>query len=243
MSTNNTDSDRLRVHTFSSTWGLPTAGPFGLKLEACLRMLNVPYDRVHEDNPGKGPKRKSPWIEDKGQRIGDTELILAHLAKTRGVSLDNQLDALTRARAHALRRMLEEHFHQVFEYELVIHDAGFPVFRSFVALAVPRPVASVLSRVLRSKMRKHLFERGIARHTQAEIESTGRADVDALVALLGDQPWFFGDAPVKADASAFGLLAATIKSPLQTPVCSYARAQPTLVAYVDRALAHFFPEF
>jgi glutathione S-transferase len=243
MSTSKTDPDRLRVYTFSSTWGLPTAGPFGLKLEACLRMMNVPYDRVHLDNTAKGPKRKSPWIEDKGQRIGDTELILHHLAKTRGVSLDSQLDTPTRARGHALRRMLEEHFHQVFEYELIIHDAGFSVFRSFMALTVPGPVTAVLSRVIRSQMRKHLFERGIARHTQAEIESMGRADVDALVALLGDQSWFFGDAPVKADASAFGLLAATIKSPLQTPVCSYARAQPTLVAYVDRALTHFFPEF
>ena len=36
-------SPKLRLVTFPPAWGLPTAGPFGLKLEACLRMLDVPY--------------------------------------------------------------------------------------------------------------------------------------------------------------------------------------------------------
>ncbi len=84
--------------------------------------------------------------------------------------------------------------------------------------------------------------RGIARHAPADIAAMGRADVDALVGLLADRPWFFGDAPTKTDASAFGLLAVAIKSPLPTPVCTYAREQPTLAAFVDRGLARFFPD-
>jgi hypothetical protein len=32
----------MRLFTFAPAWGLPTAGPFGLKLEMCLRMLGVP---------------------------------------------------------------------------------------------------------------------------------------------------------------------------------------------------------
>jgi glutathione S-transferase len=232
----------LRVFTFSAAWGLPTAGPFGLKLEVYLRMLGVPYERAFQDNTGKGPKRKTPWIEDGDLRIGDTELILEHIAKTRGVSLDGDLDPVTRARGHVLRHMLEEHFHQVFEYELAVHEASLPVFRALIEQTLPRPIAAVVAKVVRSKTRKQLIERGLARHNQAEIEAMGRADIDALVALLGDQPWFLGDVPTKVDASAFGLLAVAIKAPLDTPVCVYARKQPTLVAYVDRALTRFFPE-
>jgi hypothetical protein len=87
----------MRLFTFAPAWGLPTAGPFGLKLEMCLRMLGVPYECVYENDNRKGP-------------------------------------------------------------------------------------------------------------------------------------------------SAFGLLAVSIRSPLMTPVCSYARSKPNLVAFVDRALARFFPE-
>src|SRR5579864_4640087 len=81
----------LRVFTFPPAWGLPTAGPFGLKLEACLRMLDVPYERTYEGDNRKGPKRKSPWIEDGDVRIGDTELILDHVKRTRGKELDREL--------------------------------------------------------------------------------------------------------------------------------------------------------
>jgi glutathione S-transferase len=88
-------------------------------------------------------------------------------------------------------------------------------------------------------MRRHLFERGVGRHSPTEVEALGRADLDALVALLGDGPYVLGETPTKIDASAFGLLAVTIRSGIPGPVASCARAQPSLVAFVDRAEACF----
>jgi glutathione S-transferase len=237
-----TNQPTLKLFTFGAGWGLPTTGPFGLKLEACLRMLELPYERVHENDVRKGPKRKSPWIEDSGLRLGDTELILAHLERSRGVTLDRELDADTRGRAHVLRRMLEEHFHQVFEYELFVYDEGFALVRELMFATLPWPLSQVMPALARRSVHGHLFERGVARHSAAEVEAMGREDVDALVELLGEQPWFFGERPTKADASAFGLLAVAIKLPLPTPVCTYARTKPTLVAFVDRALSCWFPE-
>lgn len=232
----------LRVVTFSPGWGLPTVGPFGLKLEACLRMLEIPYERVHEDDARKGPKRKSPWIEEDGKRLGDTELILSHLESTRGAKLDRDLDAVTHARSHTLRRMLEEHFHQVFEYELILRDEGFEALGEQIDRSQPWPLSRIMPPLMRRHFRKHLFERGIARHSPDEVTALGCADVYALANLLGDGPWFLGNEPTKADASAFGLLAVAIKGPLDTPVCTYARSQSGLVAYVDRALTYFFPQ-
>src|SRR5205814_9315595 len=103
----------LRLFTFGPAWGLPTGGPFGLKLEVCLRMLDVPYERVYEGDVTKGPKRKSPWIEDGDVRLGDTELILEHVQRKHEKWLDRDLSPADRARAHVLRRMLEEHYHAV----------------------------------------------------------------------------------------------------------------------------------
>ncbi len=232
----------IRVYNFPPAWGLPTCGPFGLKLELCLRLLGIPYERAYELDNSKGPKRKSPWIEEDGRIIGDSELILEHIGQTRGLLLDRDLDAVTRARAHFFRQSLEEHYHQIFEYELVLVDAGYAVLDKALSPQVPAEIWQAVGPAIRSHFKGHLFERGIARHSPEEIAAKGRADVDAMVALLGDKNWFFGDRPVKADATAFGLLAVSIKSEMPTPTCSYARSQPTLVRYVDRVLTTYFPE-
>jgi hypothetical protein len=65
----------LKVFTFAPDWGLPTVGPFALKLLAWLELAGLPYEQVYEANPRKGPKSKNPWIELDGERIGDSELI------------------------------------------------------------------------------------------------------------------------------------------------------------------------
>jgi glutathione S-transferase len=205
-------------------------------------MLGVPYERVFEGDSTKGPKRKSPWIEDGEVRLGDSELILSHVERGLGRRLDAGLSPAERARAHMLQRMLEEHYHQVFEYELLLRDEGFAELRKLWAPRIPPHVLEAMVPAKREAAKLHLFERGIARHTPAEVEAMGRADIDALTAWLGDRSWFITDAPTRADASAFGLLAASIRSPLPTPVCTYARRQSNLVAFVDRGFARFFPE-
>lgn len=230
----------IRLFTFSAGWDLPTAGPFGLKLEACLRTLDVPYERCFENDTRKGPKRKSPWIEDGGLVLGDTELILRHVERTTGKALDRDLTAAEHARSLALRRMLEEHYHQVLEYELCVRDEGFACLRELIRADIPALFRPLAFAMIRRNMRHHLFERGIARHSPEEIEAQGRGDIDALAAWLGDREWFITDRPTQADASAFGLLACTIKSPLPTPVCRYARTKPNLVGFVERGLARWF---
>jgi glutathione S-transferase len=236
-----TTSQPLRLFTFSPAFGLPTAGPFGLKLEACLRMLGVPYERVFENDVRKGPKRKSPWIEDGDLRLGDTELILEHLARTRGKRLDADLTPGERARSHVLRRMVEEHYHAVFEYELFVLDEGFARMKEMMG-DIPAILRPAVAPLVRRSFKRHLFERGIARHSAAEVEAMGCADVDALAAWLGDRDWFITDRPTKADASVFGLLAVAIRSGLDTPVCRHTRAQRNLVAFVDRMIARLFAD-
>ena len=48
----------LVVHVIPPAWGLPSIGPFCLKLEAHLRMADVPYRSVVDATPFKGPKGK-----------------------------------------------------------------------------------------------------------------------------------------------------------------------------------------
>lgn len=237
------DPKDLKVYTFPPLFdGLPTAGPFGLKLEACLRLMKVPYERVLEGDNRKGPKRKSPWIVDGDVRMGDTELILAYLRDTYGATLDDELTPAERADSLLIRRAIEEHLHQVFEYELFLVDAGWQLlFASFKDM-VPAVVRPIVAPMIRRQWRKHLFERGIARHTPAEVEAMGKADIDALATRLSTREWLVADHPTKVDATAFGMLAPTVIGKLDAPVWRYAGQQAPIVAFVERARARWFPE-
>ena len=113
----------LRVFTFAPDWGLPSVGPFALKLLAWLKLAGIPYEQVIEGNPRKGPKGKNPWIELDGERIGDSEVIIDELKRRHGIDLDEALTPEQIALGHAWRRTFEEHFHQVLEWELFFHPA------------------------------------------------------------------------------------------------------------------------
>ena len=111
------------------------------------------------------------------------------------------------------------------------------MFDSIPALA--RPLAKVL---LRRMNAKRLSGQGMGRHAPAEIAALAARDVEALVVLLGSKSWLMGDAPCAADAAVFGLLAAILTPPLQTPLRIETERYPGLLAYRDRVMVRYFPE-
>src|SRR5258708_5912362 len=95
-------AETIRIHTFPPGYGLPTTGPFSLKLAMALRLAGVPYEMCPGDLKNS-PKRKIPWIEAGNVTMADTALILQWLAETRGVDLERGLTPLQRAQGLALR--------------------------------------------------------------------------------------------------------------------------------------------
>lgn len=224
----------LAVFTFAGAWGLPSTGPFALKLIKWLEIAGLPYRQEIENNPGKGPKGKNPWIELDGERIGDSEIIIALLAKRSGFDIDAGLDAEARARCHATRRMLEEHFHMVLEWELFVHPEGGAYIAKEVAAQAPPVIAGTMTAMFRRHFRRQLAARGIGRHSDEVIRAKGVADMEALEALLGDLPFIGGGRPSMADVSAYGLVAPMAKWPMRTPVADYIKSRPLLLRHVER---------
>ena len=117
----------ITLHQFGPAFGLRTASPFGLKLEAYMRLAGIPYRVEHfAGNPSKAPKGKIPFItDDDGRQMGDSALIIEHLVEKHGDKLDAHLTPAERAAGHALRRMTEEGLYFAILYSRWIDDAGF----------------------------------------------------------------------------------------------------------------------
>jgi glutathione S-transferase len=223
----------LKVFTFSPAWGLPTGGPFPLKLIKWLDLSGLPYRQIYEDNAMKGPKKKSPWVEIDGDAIADSEIIIDTLAKRSGFDVDSGLTQSQRAQSHAFRRMLEEHLHMIFEYELFVHPAGVADAAELLG-TIPKALKPVALVYFLGHMKRQLHARGIARHNPETIVKKGRDDVDAVEALLGDKPFLIGDRPSMADVTAYGFIRPMSVWPMKTPVAEYVKSRPRLLAYLER---------
>jgi glutathione S-transferase len=225
----------LKVFTFAPAWGLPTAGPFALKLVKWLDLAGLPYTQVIEQLSQKGPKGKNPWIELDGQRIADTEIIIDLLSRRSGFDIDAGLAPDQRALSHAVRRMIEEHFHMVLEWELFVHPAGIEGgARQMARESVPRPLAALVTAYMTRHFGRQLRARGLARHSPEIIAAKARADLDALEALIGAGPYLNGDRPSMADVSIYGMLMPMARWPMNTPAADSIKARPRLMAYLDR---------
>lgn len=233
----------IRAFVFGSGWGVPfpTSGPFPLKLLTWLRMAKIEHEVVIANDPSKGPKGKSPWVEIDGTKLGDSSIIIAHLAKRFEVDLDAHLSDDERAQAVLVQRTLEEHYHQAFEHQLFLGRGGTERLAEFAA-TMPIPIRWILPTVFVSMLQKQLRARGLGRHDEGEIIAQGKADLDALSRMLGDKEFFFGDRPSAIDACIFGFLGVTIYVNGDNPLFTHAASLSNLKRYCERMRAAYFPE-
>ncbi len=232
----------IKLFQFPRQFAIPNVSPFCCKMETWLRIAGIPYAVVDTTNPRSAPKGKVPFIEEDGRRIGDSSLIIDHLKKTRGVDPDAHLDARQRATALAIQRTIEEHFVFVILYTHFIRDEGWQQMRHTFD-GVPAFVRPLVARMVRGQMRKILKFQGVGRHTDAEIMESGRRDWQAVLALFGDGPFFFGAEPATVDATLFGALATTLRTPVRSPIRDFLQDQPRLVLHTEHMRQRFFPEF
>jgi glutathione S-transferase len=237
-----TTQQPIRLFQFPRMLGVQNLSPYCCKLETWLRIANVPYEVVDTPDPRKGPKGKVPFIEDAGERIADSSLIIDHLIKTRAVDPDAGLDESQRAIALLVQRTLEEHYAFVTLYTHFIRAEGWRHTR-ITFDAVPAVVRPLVIAMVRGRMRRMLWMQGVLRHSDKEIIETALRDWRAVLKVMSDGPFFFGDNPTGIDAVLFGALATTVLTPIQSPIRDFLKSEPKCVAYVDRMRTRFFPEF
>ena len=235
------DTSTIVVHGGWDAMGISDFSPFSLKVKTYLRMTGLAYSAKLGD-PRTGPTKKIPFIEDGGARVGDSGLILDHLKKKHGDTLDAKLTAEQHALGHFVRRTLEESLYWAVLYTRWLEDEHWPeVAKAFAPILPPVIGSFILNGPIRGGVRKNCFGQGIGRHTKAHVHAIGCADVDAIAAILGDKTYLFGgDAPTSYDAILYGFIANTIAYPPGSPIAMRAKSHANLARYVDRIKSKYW---
>jgi glutathione S-transferase len=231
----------ITLFQFPRMFGIPNISPFCCKLETWLRMTGIAYEVVDTADPRKGPKGKVPFIRDGALRLGDSALIIEHLKKTRGVDPDAWLDQRQRATSLLARRTVEEHYAFIALYTHFIRDDGWRYTQAFFD-SVPAPVRPLVRALVRRNMRQALDLQGTLRHSDKEIMELAIDDWRAILNVMSDGQYFFGERPSTIDATLFGALATTLMTPVPSPIRDFLGAQSKCVAYAERTFAQYFPE-
>ena len=207
--------------------------PFGLKLEAWLKLADIPYTIEPSTNLRKAPKGKLPYIRDEGRIVADTSLIIEHLKATRGIDPDAGLSPREHAEALALQRLFEEHLYFAIVHSRWIDEEGWRTFEAALFDDRPYAVRQLGGLYLRSYVRRMLRLQGLGRHTQREIYAMARADLQAVADYLGERPFFMGEGLTTIDAVAYGFLANILHVSFETELKQTAFDFPNLVAWCE----------
>jgi glutathione S-transferase len=219
-------------------FGLPEISPYVTKTELQLKMAGISYVKA-QARPDEGPKGQVPFIDAGGVRIGDSTFIRGYLERTYGIDFDEGLSPEQRATAWALERMMENHYGWALCVERWLCPENFAKGPARFFDGAPEGLREAVLEQVRANLRAV----GIGRHTDLEIVALGVRSLAAVAAILGDKRYLFGDRPCGADATVFAMLAGTLTPYFTGELRRRAEGFGTLVAYVDRLMAQFYPEF
>lgn len=219
-------------------FGLPEISPYVTKTEVQLKMAGLAYEKRRGDREAS-PKGQLPYIDVDGVRVADSTFIRAWLERVYGLDFDEGLTAEQRAQAWAIERMMENHFGWTLAHERWLDAANLAKGPAHFFDGAPQGVREAVQ----GQVRQNVHAVGIGRHSDLEIVALAVRSLAAVSAILGDKPFLFGGRPCGADATVFGLLAGVLTPFFEGEIRRRAEGFGNLVAYVDRLMARFYPEF
>lgn len=206
------EKDVVYLYQFTRTPVLPSLSPYCLKVETWLRLAGIKYENVDHKMKYKSKKGQLPFVEVNGEEIADSAIIIKELGSRYNQDLDAGLSAEQRNVAHATISMIENHFAWVVKWwrcrcpgEWV--RAAKLNLQQALQTRIPNAVLNFAFKLRFRQAAKKVRAHGIGVHKPEEIEEFGHNDLMVLSDLLGDKPFFFGDAPTSLDVVAFANLA------------------------------------
>ena len=232
----------ITLFVFGEFFGLPDASPFVMKAEMLLKLAGLPYQK-NAKGFGKAPKGKLPFIDDDGMIIADSTLIRMHLERKYSIEFDRALGERERGIAWSIDKMLEDHLYWALVYWRWMIDANFDRGpRNFFKRA-PAIIRPFVVRMVRKNVRARLHGHGLGRHSEAEMTAMASRALESLSQIIGDNKYLMGNEPCGADATAFAFVANVLTTTFESPLQKKAASLPILVAYNDRMMAEFYPDF
>ena len=232
----------ITVYGFGAGFGLPEISPFVTKTEVQLKMAGLGYAK-EKARPTASPKGQLPYVVDDAEAIADSTFIRAHIEAKYGVDFDAPLNLQQRAQAWAFERMIEHHLYWALVGARWTNPENFAKGPAHFFDGAPAHMREKLREDAQFRVAENYLISGLGRHTPDEDIDLAIRSLLALSVQLGDKPYLMGGTPCGADATAFAIVAGILTPFFDSPLRDRARQFSNLIAYVDRMMEQYFPDF
>src|SRR6201995_2048283 len=232
----------ITLYGFGQGFGLPEISPFVTKTEVQLKMAGLEY-RKERAMPPASPKGQLPYIADEAERIADSTFIRAHIEGKYGFDFDAPLSLQDRAQAWAFERMIEHHLYWALVGARWVDPENFAKGPAHFFDGAPEHRREKLREDAQFRVAENYLLSGLGRHAPDEDVELALRSILALSVQLGDKRYLMGDRPCSTDAIAFGAVAGILTPFFDSKLRRRAEQFGNLVAYVDRMMQHYYPEF
>ena len=219
----------LTLYSYPSLFGVADNNGYGLKVYAFLRLVGLPFRHEHVFDASKAPRAQLPYIDDDGQIVGDSGVILEYLTRKYRLSLDAGLNDAQRNTDLLVTRLLDD-LYWVMSYSRWKDERYWPAFRDALRREHPQlSEAALLDAKAYNANRYHW--QGIGRYAPDEAMARGVADLNVLADLVSESAFVHGAQPTSIDAGIYGFIANILYYDIDTPLKQCVEAHPQLARH------------
>ncbi|WP_412756557.1 glutathione S-transferase family protein [Legionella bozemanae] len=219
------------LFSYPELFGLPDNNPFGLKVDTFLRLTQIEYQHEHIINTQNAPRGQLPYLSDEGKIITDSNIIIQYLSQ-KYVDLDHDLTEEQKNTHFLTVRTLDNHMYWVMSYSRWQDEQFWPIFKAEFLKQFSELSEATFEQVRKYNIEKYHYQ-GIGRYPAKDIYQSGIDDLQAILFILGDKDYLFGDKVHALDACCYGFLANILYFEIETPLKDFI-VQTPLRNYTNR---------
>lgn len=228
----------IKLYQFGPLPGLDSGSPFCIKAHRALAFKGLAYEVANVGSPGEMKRinpdcRKVPVLEYDGELVPDSGRIFELLEQRHPDPPLFPTDEAALAQARLLADWAGESLYWYAVYLRWTIDENFQEINKAFFSRMPIPMRWFVPGVVRKGVIKTLQGQGIGRLPLDQVLLQLDRHFAMLEALLGQGPFFFGEALTAADLALFGPLAA-LRAPITPQARQLLDQHPALVAWLKQ---------
>jgi glutathione S-transferase len=219
----------LTLYSYPTLFGVADNNAYGLKVFAFLKLAGVPFRHEHIFDASAAPRGQLPYIDDDGDKIGDSETIIAHVTRKYGLTIDAALTAAERDTDPLITRMLDD-LYWVMSYSRWKDERHWPAFRDALMREHPQVTHEDLLKAKEFNAKRYHFQ-GIGRYEPDLAMARGLSDLGVLAHLIPERGFLHGEKPTSIDAGIYGFIANIYFYAIDTSLKEYVVAHGNVVRH------------